>query len=96
MILKPSWAKNMSTYGERLKHERLRLKLTQAQMAHAGGVKRQAQGFYERDVTLPRAPYLAAITLLGVDVLYIITGRHTLQIGAPVQKPRNDSLPSRR
>ena len=85
MILKPSWATNMSTYGERLKHERLRLKLTQAQMAHAGGVKRQAQGFYERDVTLPRAPYLAAITLLGVDVLYIITGRHSLQIGALVQ-----------
>ena len=86
----------MSTYGERLKHERLRLKLTQAQMAHAGGVKRQAQGFYERDVTLPRAPYLAAITMLGVDVLFIITGRNSLQIGAPVQKPLNQSLPSRR
>ena len=84
----------MSTYGERLKHERLRLKLTQAQMADAGGVKRQAQGCYERDVSLPRAPYLAAITLLGVDVLYIITGRPTLQIGAPIQKPNNISLPS--
>ena len=86
----------MSTYGERLKHERLRLKLTQAQMAHAGGVKRQAQGFYERDVTLPRAPYLAAITLLGVDVLYIITGRHTLQIGAPVQNHHNQRQPARK
>ena len=84
----------MSTYGERLKHERLRLKLTQAQMAHAGGVKRQAQGCYERDVSLPRAPYLAAITLLGVDVLFIITGRPTLQVGAPIQKPNNKSLPS--
>ncbi len=92
----PTLATNMSTYGERLKHERLRLKLTQAQMAHAGGVKRQAQGFYERDVTLPRAPYLAAITMLGVDVLFIITGRNSLQIGAPVQKPHNHSLPSRR
>lgn len=84
----------MSTYGERLKHERLRLKLTQAQMADAGGVKRQAQGCYERDESLPRAPYLAAITLLGVDVLYIITGRPTLQIGVPIQKPNNKSLPS--
>lgn len=89
----PAWATNMSTYGERLKLERLRLNLTQAQMAYAGGVKRQAQGFYERDVTLPRAPYLAAITLLGVDVLYIITGRPTFQIGAPIQKPNNKSLP---
>ena len=84
----------MSTYGERLKHERLRLKLTQAQMADAGGVKCQAQGCYERDVSLPRAPYLAAITLLGVDVLFIITGRPTLQVGAPIQKPNNKSLPS--
>ena len=84
----------MSTYGERLKHERLRLKLTQAQMADAGGVKRQAQGCYERDVSLPRAPYLAAITLLGVDVMFIITGRPTLQVGAPIQKPNNKSLPS--
>ena len=90
----PTLATNMSTYGERLKLERLRLKLTQTQMAHAGGVKRQAQGFYERNVTLPRAPYLAAITLLGVDVLFIITGRPTLQVGAPIQKPNNKSLPS--
>lgn len=92
----PTWATNMSTYGERLKLERLRLKLTQTQMAHAGGVKRQAQGFYERNVTLPRAPYLAAITLLGVDVLYIITGRHTLQIGAPVQNHHNQRQPARK
>ena len=27
---------------------------------------------------MPRADYLAAITLIGVDVLYIITGRRTV------------------
>ena len=73
----------MSTYGARLKHERLRLKLTQAQLAHAGGVGRHAQSCYERGITLPRADYLSAITLLGIDVLFIITGRHTLHIGSP-------------
>lgn len=67
----------MSTYGSRLKQERLRLQLTQKQLALAGGVGRHAQGFYERDITLPRADYLAAITLVGIDVLYIITGHHT-------------------
>lgn len=36
-----------------------------------------AQSCYERDITLPRAPYLAAITSQGVDVLYVITGRYT-------------------
>ena len=73
----------MSTYGERLKHERLRLKMTQAQLAEAGGVGRHAQSCYERDITLPRADYLSAITLLGIDVLYIITGRHTVHISVP-------------
>ena len=73
----------MNTYGERFKHERLRLKLTQAQLADAGGVGRHAQSYYERDITLPRADYLAAITLLGIDVLFIITGRRTLHIGTP-------------
>ena len=73
----------MNTYGERLKKERLRLKLTQAQLADAGGVGRHAQSCYERDITLPRADYLSAITLLGIDVLYIITGCPSLHIGAP-------------
>ena len=73
----------MSTYGERLKQERLRLKLTQVQLADAGGVGRYAQSCYERDITLPRADYLSAITLLGIDVLYIITGCPSLHIGAP-------------
>ena len=70
----------MKTYGERLKHERLRLKLTQVQLADAGGVGRHAQSYYERDITLPRADYLAAITLLGIDVVFIITGKHTLPV----------------
>ena len=70
----------MSTYGDRLKNERLRLKLTQAQLADAGGVGRHAQSCYERDITLPRADYLAAITLQGIDTVYIITGRRTLPV----------------
>ena len=73
----------MNTYGERLKKERLRLKLTQAQLADAGGVGRHAQSCYERDITLPRADYLSAITLLGVDVLYIITGCPSLHFDTP-------------
>ena len=70
----------MSTYGDPLKNERLRLKLTQAQLADAGGVGRHAQSCYERDITLPRADYLAAITLQGIDTVYIITGRRTLPV----------------
>ena len=32
---------------------------------------------------MPRADYLAAITLIGVDVLYVITGRHTVHRPPP-------------
>ncbi len=32
---------------------------------------------------MPRADYLAAITLIGVDVLYIITGRRTMHRQQP-------------
>ncbi|WP_339475193.1 helix-turn-helix domain-containing protein [Pseudomonas sp. RL_5y_Pfl2_69] len=68
----------MSTYGKRLREERLRLNLTQQQLALAGGIGRNTQSLYERDLSLPRADYLALITLLGIDVLYILNGRHTL------------------
>ena len=68
----------MNTYGKRLQQERMRLGLTQQQLAQAGGVGRHAQSLYERDLSLPRADYLALITLLGIDVLYILNGRHTL------------------
>ncbi|MFJ7885112.1 helix-turn-helix domain-containing protein [Pseudomonas sp. NPDC096917] len=77
----------MSTYGSRLRQERLRLKLTQALFATAGGVGRYAQSCYERDLSLPRADYLAAITLIGVDVLYIITQRPTLHLTTKMSAP---------
>ena len=67
----------MNTYGKRLQQERMRLGLTQQQLAQAGGVGRHAQSLYERDIILPRANYLAAITLVGIDVLFVLTGRHT-------------------
>ncbi|MCU1725437.1 helix-turn-helix domain-containing protein [Pseudomonas sp. 7P_10.2_Bac1] len=77
----------MSTYGSRLKQERLRLKLTQELFAEAGGVGRYAQGCYERDLSMPRADYLASITLIGVDALYIITGRRTVHRAQPSTGP---------
>lgn len=84
----------MSTYGSRLKHERLRLKLTQEMFGAAGGVGRYAQGCYERDLSIPRADYLAAITLIGVDVLFIITGRRTAYQSELAAHPLNPKQPT--
>lgn len=61
--------------GARLKSERLRLGLTQAKLGAVGGVTANAQGLYERGSRIPRADYLSAIAEVGVDVLYVITGK---------------------
>ncbi len=65
----------MSTIGERLKDERLRLGLNQTIFAGAGGVKKGAQIQYESDRRNPDAAYWTAVaTFLGVDVQYVLTG----------------------
>ena len=63
--------------GERLKSERLRLGLSQAKVGSIGGVEVNAQGRYENGVRFPRADYLAAVCDLGIDVLFVITGRRS-------------------
>ncbi|CAG4920911.1 hypothetical protein R54767_04761 [Paraburkholderia gardini] len=44
-------------------------------MANAGGVQKHAQLNYEKGLRFPDASYLAGIAVVGVDVLYLLTGR---------------------
>lgn len=67
----------MKEITQRLREERIRLSLTQQALATAGGVKVNAQNTYERGVRVPNAIYLANIAKIGIDVLYVITGRRT-------------------
>ncbi|PYE86878.1 helix-turn-helix domain-containing protein [Phyllobacterium leguminum] len=60
--------------GERLKEERIRLGMTQKEMASLGGQAVNSQSLYERGKSAPGGIYLAAIAAVGVDVLYVITG----------------------
>lgn len=61
--------------GERLRNERERLGLNQEAFAALAGAHRKSQGNYEKGDRLPDAGYLSAIAAVGVDVLYILTGR---------------------
>ena len=63
--------------GQRLKNERQRLAMTQADFASVGGIASNAQVLYEKGVRQPRADYLSALDAIGVDVLYVITGTRT-------------------
>ncbi|KHJ63616.1 helix-turn-helix domain-containing protein [Burkholderia glumae] len=60
--------------GSRLKEERMRIGLSQAEFAALGGLGKQAQLNYESDARSPDANYLAALSKVGVDVLYVVTG----------------------
>lgn len=61
--------------GARLKAERERLKLTQADMATLGGVSRRSQIRFETDERSPDAHYLGRIVLAGADLLFVVTGK---------------------
>lgn len=60
--------------GARLKEERMRVGLSQAEIAALGGLSNKTQLGYESDARSPDANYLAALRKVGIDVLYVITG----------------------
>lgn len=62
----------MSTFGERLRSERIRLGLSQEEFGALAAVKRGAQVNYEKDERSPDAEYLQALVPHGVDVLFLI------------------------
>ncbi|MCI8212644.1 XRE family transcriptional regulator [Pseudomonas sp. S25] len=64
----------MTHIGQRLKEERLRLKLSQSALGSIGGVETNAQGNYENGLRYPRADYLSRIAKGGIDVAYVVTG----------------------
>lgn len=70
-----------SSVGMRLREERERLGLKQEDLALPGGVNRNTQGSYERGVRNPDTAYLAGVSVLGVDLLYVISGQRTVTDG---------------
>lgn len=65
--------------GERLRDERERLGFTQPAFAGLAETTKKSQIDYEKDLTQPKAGYLAAIAKVGADVQYIVTGQRSAQ-----------------
>ncbi|MBA1228501.1 helix-turn-helix transcriptional regulator [Pseudomonas viridiflava] len=65
----------MNDFGARLKEERQALGLSQHRFAAIGGVEANAQGKYENGKRVPRSTYLVALGEMGVDVLYVLSGK---------------------
>ncbi len=63
------------TIGQRLREERERLGFTQPVLAELAGTTKKSQIDYEKDLTQPKASYLAIIADAGADINYIVTGK---------------------
>lgn len=59
----------------RLKEERERLGLTQPEFAEAAGAAKRTLIEWEKGSTSPNAVQISALSAIGVDVLYVLTGQ---------------------
>lgn len=62
--------------GDRLREERERLKLSQEEIAAVAGTSRMTPNRYEKGQYLPTLPFLDALNGVGVDVDYVLLGKH--------------------
>lgn len=69
------------SFERRLKEERERLGLTQAEFAELGGVKRVSQHLYEQGDRHPDVEYLEALIKNQVDVEYLLFGQRFERFG---------------
>lgn len=63
--------------GARLKTERERLGLSQAEAASIGGIRREMWGKYERDQADPAVSVVAHFCAHGADPVFLMTGRNS-------------------
>ena len=78
--------------GSRLVEERERLGLSQQHFFNACGVSKTAQFRFERGENIPGGAYLIAADALGVDVLYVLTGRRGRPIASNTASAKKGSV----
>jgi len=66
-----------SSFADRLRLERTRLRMTQAGMAELGGVSKASQISYEAGATLPTVEYATKLIEAGIDGQWLLAGRRT-------------------
>lgn len=79
----------MNNFCDRLREERERLGYNQADFGEIGGVKKLAQFNYEKGERSPDAAYLAKISAIGVDIVYLITGQRSFPVAL---NPKEEAL----
>lgn len=77
------------SFAARLREERKKLGLIQADLAEKTGITKKAQGAYEKDRLPQFAEYLEALARTGIDVAYVLTGERG---GVQLTKQEADML----
>jgi transcriptional regulator with XRE-family HTH domain len=83
---------NLREFSRRLAEERDRIDLKGAEMAAACGVNGNSQSEYENGKRWPKGDYLLRACELGVDGLYLLTGRRSLPISSDADDQAFDRL----
>lgn len=78
--------------GERLKAERLRISFSQVAFADACEINRGTLSNWEKGDQTPSAAALGVMAALGVDVLYVVTGKHAGESEATLAPAERDLL----
>lgn len=71
---------NNSLFSIRLKNERARLGLTQAEIASKCNVSREMWGKYERGVALAGSEVLFSLAEINVDIGYLFSGVRSIPV----------------
>lgn len=66
----------LEDFARRLRETRVQMVMDQSAFAELGGVKKNSQIAYESAKTAPSVDYLLALERHGIDVCYVLTGRH--------------------
>ena len=83
-----------SLFGNRLKEQRKKMGLTQADAAQKAGIERETWGKYERGVFLPSGDVLISFLNIGIDVsaLFSVSERQSENLLAEISKEESELL----
>lgn len=82
----------VTTQGERLREERLRLSMSQEAFGALAAVTKHSVINYEKGDRSPDGRFFAAIAAAGADVLYILTGQRSVAVPAQALLPEGDRI----
>lgn len=78
--------------GRRLKEERVRLKLTQQEVADLVGITRQSQAKYEKGESSPDLIYMDKLIDIGFNAYYIMSGQKTYHPLSHLEKEQKSNI----